>query len=93
MVSPEPEKLIDYLRRIVEDAKRIMVAAEEIRDYGPACAALREQARVIEILLKVAEARSDRDREQAAKAPMTDEDLEELVREATGELERRRVAA
>lgn len=60
--SPEPEDLVAYLRDIAMKAQRIAEAAEQAGEYGGACMALREQARVIQILMRVAEARAEHER-------------------------------
>lgn len=52
--TADAAELIADLHRLREDAARIAVKAEEAKSYPAACSALREQARIIEILLKVA---------------------------------------
>lgn len=71
MLVGRPDDLLTHLRGLADEAKRLQGVAEASEAPGSmaaAVAALREQSRIVQIVLQIAEARADRERNgEAAK--------------------------
>ncbi len=88
IMTDAPESLVDTLKRILVDARRVAGLAESAEEYGAAVAALREQARIAEIVVRVHEAQAERDR-SSADDELTDAELVELRDDVVAEIARR----